>query len=347
MSPTPRGPLPGWFSPAAAAASLFYGTAVRARNSVLDRGIGVRRVDRPVVSIGNIVAGGTGKSPLVRWVAQRAIAMGIEPMIALRGYRSREGRSDEADEHRMLMPQVPLAVGANRHARITQLLAARPGIAAVILDDGFQHRRLARDLDIVLVDGQACGLAGGLLPRGWLREPSSGLRRAHAVVVTRATKFDGDLARVIEAHHGAPPVAWCNHQWDGLLVNRAPHGSHVSSEQVGVDWLAGKSVAAWAGIARPSQFVAQIEQAGARVVAVPSLRDHASYTPQAIARLARQAQRAGAQAIVMSAKDWVKVSADIGVIGLPVAVAQLSIHFHSGEERLVEMLGIALRRGSL
>lgn len=343
MSRPIRQPLPVWCAPAAQAAALVYGSVVRARNARLERGHGVRKVDRPVISVGNIVAGGTGKSPFVRWVAKWAVDHGLAPMIAMRGYRAKHGRSDEADEHRLLMPDVVLAVGADRYAKISAALTNRPGVGAVILDDGFQHRQIARDLDLVLIDAARSELDGRLLPHGWLREPASGLRRAHGIIITRARGFDQTLASAVEAKHGRPPVAWCDHRWSQLCIHRAPHRGEAQTEQVSPEWLKGVRVAVWAGIAHPQPFVDQVTQAGAIVVSMPRRSDHARYSRQTIAKLAADAQAEGAQAVVMPGKDWVKVATDMDVIGMPVVVPQLELHFIYGEEALGELLRNAIK----
>ena len=161
------GPVP-WL-PAAVGVPLSwcYGAAVRLRNAWWAHRTPLEaRV--PVVSVGNLVVGGSGKSPMVRWIAERLAASGRHPAIALRGYRRSEDprlpAGDEAAEHARLLPGVPLAVGADRSAAIAALLARSPAVDVVVLDDGFQHRRLARRLDVVLVD--ATRAPGGALVGG-------------------------------------------------------------------------------------------------------------------------------------------------------------------------------------
>ena len=140
----------------------------------------------PVVSVGNLSVGGTGKSPFTRRLAEAIIASGGKPAIALRGYRSRStGGSDEAREYEDSLPDVPILVGADRARTILSALESAPGsFDCVVLDDGFQHRRLHRDLDIVLVDSSRSDVFGDLLPNGWLREPVTALSRADCVALT-------------------------------------------------------------------------------------------------------------------------------------------------------------------
>lgn len=295
-----NGPLPAVLAPLAWPASLVYGAAVRLRNARLDR-LGGWRAPMPVVSVGNITAGGTGKSPMVRWVIETLRAMGRSPTIATRGHRGGLV-SDEVLEHREAMPGLPIAVGADRVAAIKALLRDGQAIDAIVLDDGFQHRAMARDLDLVLVDATRPGLDGALLPAGWLREPASNLRRASAVVVTRATRVDEALARRIESLHGRAPIAWTSHAWTGVRVHS---GGADRAEPVA--WLHGGRLAVWAGVGNPQALHAQVLQSGAKVVHAPALRDHHAYDIEGVRALLEQASKAGADAVLCTPKDWVKV----------------------------------------
>ena len=334
-------------------ASHAYGRIVGARNARRDRGIGVRSVEQPVISVGNIVVGGTGKSPMVRWIAQWALSRQIVPripriplipLIAIRGYRSRNGRSDEAIEHQQIVPEARLAVGANRFETIRSCIALDPSIGVVIMDDGFQHRVLARDLDIVLIDRTDPQLDGALLPLGWLREPATSLSRAGAVVVTHATEFDAELDRKIRTLHGRSATAWCDHAWSGLEIHRHDRQHGDESRVESNEWIRGRRVAVWAGIARPDGFVRQLQASGAVVVEVASLRDHASYGHAAVARLTQTARERSAELIAMTRKDWVKVAIDAAIIDLPVVVPILGLKFSQGEDAFRELLERSVAR---
>ena len=336
------GPLPDWCAPVARVASVAYGLGARWRSVRFDRRGGIR-VERPVVSVGNIVAGGTGKSPVVRWVCNTCIAAGVRPLIAMRGYRARHGRSDEASEHMAALEGVPVLANPDRAPAIAHAIRKDPSIGVIVLDDGFQHRRLARDLDIVLVDATRPCLDDRLLPFGWQRERASALARAGAVVVTHASRIDPALAAQIQSHHGKPPVAWCDHAWSGIrLVNPAGPAQRPGSD-VDATWLAGRRIAVWAGVARPELVRAQVEASGATVVAMPALRDHAHYSASAVRRLGAEARAAGAEAILMTGKDWVKVEPLWAGAPLPAAVVRLSLGFCSGEDRLRELVVAAAR----
>ncbi len=330
--------LPTWCDPAARIAAAAYGAVVRVRNARFDRGVGVHSLGVPVVSVGNIEMGGTGKSPVVRWIAAHALARGCVPLIALRGYRSHGGLSDEASEHQLLLPNARLAVGARRLDAIRHVMSDDASIGCVILDDGFQHRRIARDLDLVLVDARGRALRGGLLPLGRLRESGLGMARASAVIVTRASAVDAQLSSLVESMHGRPPLAWCEHAWAALSTFAVePCGRRTCVSQP-VEWLRGRRVSVWAGVGRPDDFAEQSRACGAEVVHAAGLRDHARYGRTRVAQLTVAARAARAEAVVMTMKDWVKVAPDHLVIGLPVIVPRLEIRFLVGETELRRLL---------
>ena len=143
------GPLhPAW-TPLAHAAAMVYGVGVRI-NDALWRFRTAKDLGVPVVSIGNLSAGGTGKTPFVRWACGALAGLGCHPAIAMRGYAARDGISDEAEEYRESLPGVALAIGADRVAAVAALRRERPDVDCVVLDDGFQHRAVARALDAII-----------------------------------------------------------------------------------------------------------------------------------------------------------------------------------------------------
>ena len=332
------GPLPALLAPLAWPASLVYGAAIRLRNARFDRAV-AWRAPMPVLSVGNITAGGTGKSPMVRWVVEALRGMGRSPAIAMRGHRGGM-TSDEVLEHRDAMPGLPIAVGADRVAAIKALLQGGQAIDALVLDDGFQHRAMARDLDLVLVDATRPGLDGALLPAGWLREPASNLRRASAVVVTRATRVDETLARRIESLHGRAPIAWTSHAWTGVRVR-----SDGADRAEPVAWLHGRRLAVWAGIGNPRALHAQVRQSGAEVVHAPALRDHHAYDGTGMQWLLEQASKAGAEAVLCTPKDWVKVRDLLPAGHMAVVRPNLALTCLQGGEALRDALRGALDAG--
>lgn len=319
------GPLHPALTPITLPASWAYGAAVRLRNAWLDRAA-PWRASRPVISVGNITAGGTGKSPMVRWVCGCLKVAGLKPAVAMRGYKG-DLDSDEVMEHREAMPGVPVWVGADRRRAIEQGLAKDASVQVIVLDDGFQHRRVGRDFDLVLVDALRPGLGGELLPHGWLREPSSGLRRASAIVINRADHAEDSIEACVTRWHGRPPIARCLPVWLGL----SRHGPEGAQESV-LASLRGLPLAIWAGVGNPQAVVREAERLGARVCDAPSLRDHQRFDATRVARWASRAKQAGAAAVLCTAKDWTKLRRH--PVPLPVLVPRLGVRFGAGEDDL-------------
>lgn len=334
-----RGPAGAFGSLALRPVSWIWRAVARGRNARYDRGEGVRRAPIPVVSVGNLSAGGTGKTPFVAWAAAKLRVAGHRPAIAMRGYGASEATiSDEAREYAMALPDVPVLVGADRHATILSWLAAHPGaIDVVLLDDGFQHRKLARDLDLVLVDAARPALDSPILPSGWLREPADGLRRASAVIVTRAERIDPALEAHISALHGRPPIAWCRHAWRGLDLMRG-----ASAERVGVDWLRDRRLFGVFGVGNPDAVRAAYERAGATIADDAGARDHATYGRADLERWIARAASTGAHAIATTRKDWTKIRDLAPPDAMPFVVPDVALAFLDGESKVETLLARAV-----
>ncbi len=320
-------PVAAWAMPLAVPASLAYGTVVRARNAMWSMGLGVGRASKPVVSIGNIVAGGTGKSPMSRLVAQWMLDAGVRPLLATRGYGAVQGIADEVEEFKALVPGAAVVVDASRRRGVASAAASGERFDAVLLDDGFQHRALARDLDVVLIDAQRPCLDDWLLPAGWLREPVSALRRAGAIVVTQADDVDDALSARIESIAGRAPIAWCRLEPRTLDMHR---GTTVAEQPFA--WLKGRSVVVWAGLANPERVVSAVRAQGASIRAAPRLRDHQPYDQALLRQLLEQAK--GVDAIVVTGKDWPKLAGRIPPFAPPIAVLRAGWRFAAGEAAL-------------
>lgn len=321
--------------------SRLYWMEASRRNRRWDRGIGVVLLDRPVVSVGNLSAGGTGKTPMVRWVVGVLRDAGRRPAVAMRGYKAgRAGESDEAREHRAAMPGAPVVARPDRAAGLRELFGTEEGrsVDCVVLDDGFQHRRLARDLDIVLVDASRPPDRDALLPWGFLREPLGSLRRAHAAVVTHAEMVDrGELERVVGAVRSAlpegAPVGVVEHRWS--VLDRP--GSGESSLPVG--WLRGRKVVAACAIGHPEAFMLALERAGVapdspRVV----LPDHDAFGPKRLETLRSAVRSARPDALVVTAKDWAKLGAHARTLGPTVVVPRLELVWRRGAHEVGQLL---------
>jgi tetraacyldisaccharide 4'-kinase len=320
-----------------APAALGYRLAVARRNRGFDRGRGIERLGVRVISVGNLTAGGVGKTPMVRWIVERLRREGHHPLIGMRGYGARAGEvGDEEAEYRRLLPGVAVVAHPRRAEAIGAALRTRQDVDVVVLDDGFQHRQLHRDLDIVLVDGRADTLADRPLPLGWLREPTTALRRADAVVVTHMRAADDDLAAAIERVHGRPPIAWCDHAWDGFERHDGGTSDESAShdEPVPTTWIAGRRIVTLLGIGRPERVRQRLDALGASVVADLPARDHQVYDQRTVRSLAVSvADAGGAEAVVMTGKDWVKMERMLASdpLPVPILVPRLGLEFAEGQ----------------
>lgn len=311
-TPPHRGAVPWLPTPVAALASRLYLHELNRRNRNFDAGNGVTALDIPIISIGNLSVGGTGKTPLVEHIARTLAAAGARPAIAMRGYRAANGISDEAREYQLSLPDVPTLVNADRIAAIRNEQRARaarsaPRLTCIILDDGFQHRKLARDLDIVLIDATRSPFSDHPLPRGWLREPVESLRRAHAIIITRADLAPdaaATMAQRVSSVAPGLPIATVAYEWSALDIT---HKTDNHTEPL--DWLKGKRLLACAAIGNPDAFITQVAaHAGAAPVHAIFLRDHDRYAPRTIDSLITAARDARADAIITTRKDWTKLS---------------------------------------
>src|SRR5215831_6430575 len=177
--------------------SVVYGVIVRCRARLYARGwLKQKRLNATVISVGNLTVGGTGKTPMVIWLAERFLAEGKRVAILSRGYRGSDGTSDEVELMKSrLKGRVAFGVGKNRFAQ-GQRLETRQPIDVFLLDDGFQHLQLGRDLDILLMDASRPLHGESLLPAGRLREPVSAMSRADLVVFTRTETMPGSLEAI-------------------------------------------------------------------------------------------------------------------------------------------------------
>lgn len=339
-SPAPR-VIP---SPILRACSALYVRVLARKNRAFDAGRRVVTLDRPVISVGNLSVGGTGKTPMVRWVCTTLIDAGHRPCIAMRGYGTRSaGASDEQAEHRARLPDVPIVAQPDRTSGLFKLFAtsAEP-IDCVVLDDGFQHRQLARQLDLVLIDASRDPFADAPLPAGWLREPTANLARADAVVVTHAELIDpaslDALCQRVRAQTGSMPIAITRHAWDQLRVCES-----AGERTEPTAWLAGRRVVAACAIGNPAGFLHQVHQ-HAQCVGRLVLGDHDPFAPRRIAQLIDLARGSRAEAIVVTEKDWSKLRrVRPSAWPCPVVRAELALRFDQGEGELGELVVASAR----
>ncbi len=322
-----------------------YRLGVSRRNRSFDRNSGVIRAGRPVVSVGNITTGGTGKTPVVAWLARRLYAAGRRPVILMRGYRGKDGASDEAELLRRALapldpstsdPAVPVIVNPDRVAAAEQTIGSRAMTSLFILDDGFQHRRLARDFDLVLIDATRPFGFDRLLPRGQLREPLASLNRADAILLTRVDLVESDELERIEGVlrvHSAAPTFRCSHVIDVVVK-----GTDRPTARESIEMLAGKRVFAFCGVGNPEAFFESLRRARARIVGTHAFADHNAYNDDDLKQIRKQAERAGAERIMTTSKDAAKLNAD------DIWIAELGLAFAGGHEsRLLELVTSSIR----
>lgn len=326
--------------------SLGYLAGVSIRNARyrVFRGA-ARKATRPVISVGNITTGGTGKTPMTAWIAQRLGNQDRIVGILTRGYRGRpvrfsdESREDAASQWRIesdeaalltrLCPKAIVVIDPDRVAGAER--AASRGAEVLVLDDGFQHRRLARDLDIVLIDATAAFGFGYALPRGLLRESLRGLRRAGLIILTRSDLVSGEKrARLVEAIQrmsGGKPLIVARHHIPGF--------ADVKGRPVGeVDARAMQAVL-FAGLGHFDPFRESIERLGATVVAAYQYPDHHDYSDEEISQLTEVCTQLDANALITTEKDAVKLVGRWPDGPVPLLTARLAIEFDAADEAIL------------
>lgn len=275
----------------------------------------VQRVEVPVVSVGNLTLGGTGKTPMVKWIARCLREEGVRVALVSRGYGSDDGGpNDEALELEQSLPDVPHLQNPDRVAA-ARIAIEELASQVLVLDDGFQHRRLGRDLDVVLLDATAPFGYGRVFPRGALREPVSALSRADIVCLTRADLITADQRDAIHERVRAlaPDAAWCESVTHPMWLTGVPDNPAELPIEAPIESLRGERIAAFCGIGNPTAFRSMLESLGAEVVAFTEFADHHAYTRRDIEAIERSAVEHDAGLIVCTHKDLVKVG--VGWLG--------------------------------
>jgi len=332
----------------AAPLAPLYGAVVRARNRGFDaHPERAARVPVPVVSVGNLSAGGTGKTPLTLFLAEGLEAAGWSNAVLSRGYGGRrdvDPMSVEADSDPRQTGDEPLlmarwlgaqrvVVGRKRHAAALRALSQRPGLRCLLLDDGFQHRALHRDLDLLVLDGVRRWGDGRMLPLGDLREPMESVRRAHALVVTRASRVSSraEIEAWWATHGSGGPIFWVDFTLGGL--RRWPSGEAEPLPRAGQG-----PAFAWCGLGHPEAFYADLLVAGQPWAGSHSFPDHRGPSPADLRRLQALARAEGASWLVCTEKDAVKLgSGHAAALDLPRWVAEQRVG--GGEDLLAWLKG--------
>ena len=284
--------------------SLIYSAVVRAKAWCYARGIfHGRKLPGTVISVGNLTVGGTGKTPMVLAISEWLVEEGKHAAILTRGYRGTKSGGDsgvpQSDEVALLRERLAgkaqLGVGADRYKN--GLVLAEHGVDWFVLDDGFQHWKLARDVDIVLVD--AMDPFGGkiVLPAGRLREPLSALKRADIVVITRSVQTPAPALEVILRRRTDCPIFYAATRLKS--VSRVPRLDVSLPEQ---DWRKARFLA-FCAIGNPAAFFSDLRAWGLRAIQERSFADHHLYTPGEAAELEQDAISCGADALLCTEKD--------------------------------------------
>ncbi len=279
---------------------IAYGEVMRMRRWAYAAGVYKSfAASVPVISVGNLTAGGSGKTPFVAMLAEKMLAAGKRPAILLRGYRAEDGVSDEGELYRKIVPRAIVVEGGDRVRSAVK--AVELGADTILLDDGFQHLQLRRDLDIVLVDAMSPWGGGTPIPGGLLREPKSTLRKAGVVVVTRSDQVSPEKLSQLtaEIQFLAPSIPV-------FMARHLPFSLRKSTgKKLDLSELSGRKVLALCGIARPEAFGKTLTSLGAEVVAIVAVKDHAGLEYRVLRNALSLAEKEGALLIVTE-KDAVK-----------------------------------------
>ena len=345
-----HGESPGLWSPLLAVFSILYGAAVRFRMSTYKRRC-FKKKSLPgfVVSIGNLTAGGTGKTPAVVMLAQWALEQGYRVAVLTRGYGRRskakvlevsDGKiikadcRESGDEPYLLarkLTGVPVIISRKRFTAGT-FAHRKFGANFFILDDGFQHLGLKRDLDLVLIDTIRPFGNGHLLPWGPLREPIDQLTRAGALILTRSNNKNSAQKTTYLLNKVFPEISiFCADHKPERVVFPQLNESHKP------DFLKEKRVLAFAGIARPEMFRKTITKLGAHLVYFKGFKDHHRFKPREIQSLIKMREELAAQYLLTSEKDWVRIAT---FVPMCPEMAYLSIKFAlvSDQDRFFNMI---------
>jgi tetraacyldisaccharide 4'-kinase len=276
--------------------SVLYGAGVRARVWLYaNRWFKQKRLKATVISVGNLTVGGTGKTPMVIWLAEKFLADEKRVAILSRGYRGANGTSDEIELMKFrLQGRVSFGVGKNRFAE-GRRLESQHSIDVFLLDDGFQHLELARNLDILLMDASRPLAGESLLPAGRLREPLAAMSRANLIIFTRAETASGTLEAIGKLHQY--PVFAASTRLLGF--RRFGGGSTV----LGANDIGASPFFAFCGLGNPEAFFRDLGNWGLAVCGQAIFPDHHHYTQREILAVKQAGKRAGAKAFVTTEKD--------------------------------------------
>jgi tetraacyldisaccharide 4'-kinase len=314
-----------------------YRLAIAIRNRRFDRAEAnqstlIKSVGVPVISVGNLTTGGTGKTPFVIYVCELIASLGWKAGIVSRGYgaRGEQLANDEALELAFRLPAVPHVQSPDRY-RAAQTAVSEYGAQVVVLDDGFQHRQLRRDLDIVLIDCTNPFGFNRLLPRGLLREPLSSLRRCQVIVLTRCELVSDQTRQELVAQ-----VSRLNSSALIVLARTVPGAwLQFDGSQHPLNDLFEADAYLFCGIGNSDAFFSNLHRLGIRESGRRCFPDHHAFSDQDLEQIGSTARNCGASAIICTHKDLVKVR-NIELNGLPVYSLLIETELLTGQEELLK-----------
>ncbi len=334
------------------AAAKLYAAIIALRNLAYSKGwLKVHTAGAAVISVGNITVGGTGKTPLVIWLVKQITenlklkTKNYGCAVLTRGYKTTQNlklkTQNYMDEPAILAeacPQAKVIINPDRVAGAGEAVSKFKA-NALIMDDGFQHRRLARDLDIVTIDAMRPLGYGKMLPAGLLREPVAALKRADAVVITRCDQVGEDeLAKIEKKLRLLNP---------DMIIARSIHrpvcAKSIDGSQISIDELKDKRALAFCGIGNPDAFFNTVNGLGCDIVSSKIYDDHHQYTDDCLAGIYEQAGHLKADLILTTQKDWAKITRLAPVKkDIPLAYLAIELKFISGEDKITRLIEDAL-----
>ena len=329
--------------------SLLYGIAVKVRLFLYSAGIlKTHHLKCKVISVGNITVGGTGKTPVTEFIASGLQKKGYKVAILSRGYKGEKktdislvsdgdqlflGPDEAGDEPYMLAKRlkgVPVIVGSDRH-KIGSYALNKFNVDALILDDGFQHVRLNRDMNILLIDGKRGVGNGFLTPRGPLREPLSGIKRADLILINKAESMNLELEKGIGEFVTSQSMFRSHYKAKGLISLR-------DKKEAGIELLDGVKVVMLSAIATPSSFSNLLSSLGGRILDEVSFPDHHSYRQRDLDMIIESAKSSGADFIVTTEKDAVKLAQLKFAKDIPFYYLEIALNMSGKEDEFINCI---------
>jgi len=348
------GHLKGWTAAVLRAVltilAAIYSLIIRLRNILYDRRIlKIHHNKALVISIGNITLGGTGKTPLVVWLCNYLHQLDLSCAVLTRGYKTNTKTNTAKNKTTNTITDEPAVLSENcRHLEVivdpdrvagAAKAIEKFGAKILIMDDGFQHRRLARDLDIVTIDATQPFGYGKIFPAGLLREPLTSLRRADAVVITRCDQIpEPELGKIKNKLLTVNPNILIAHS-----IHAAVNIISTDHSEAPIEQLKGSRIYAFCGIGNPNSFINTIKALGAEITGSKIYNDHHQYNQSNLVDIYTQAGLAGAELILTTQKDWTKIKPlEPDTKDIRLAYMAIEIKFTAGRDRLTCLINDTL-----